>query len=50
MVFTKAICDTILIILIYFAAYALINRICNCVERCWWIKYRMNGEEWDDEK
>lgn len=44
----EAIQTAISIILVYFAAYALINRICNCVERCYYYKHCANKEELDD--
>ena len=47
---TEAIQTAILVILVYFAAYALINRICTCFERCYYYKHCANKEELDDGK
>lgn len=46
----EAVRTAILIILVYFAAYALINRICICFERCCYYKLCVNKEELDDGK
>ena len=46
----EAIQTAILIILVYFAAYALIHRICSCVERCCYYTHCVNEEERYDGK
>lgn len=34
----------LLSILIYLEAYALVSRICNCIERCFYAKYGVLSE------
>ena len=40
----------LLSILIYLEAYALVSRICYCVEWCYYYKHCANKEELDDRK
>ena len=35
----------LLSILIYLEAYALVGRICNCIERCFYAKYGVLSKE-----
>lgn len=34
----------LLSVLIYLEAYALVSRICNCIERCFYAKYGVLSE------